>query len=429
MSQDNKQISQKGLVVTVKMSFSKDSIQKSYQKHLVKVSSQVNLPGFRKGAQALKMKEMERSRGAIIREEAIEQLMQDVLTEVVRENKHKVASRPELTKRDGDGINSDVKMELSYEVFDVIPEDKVEKLSVEVVAPKITEKDVNAEIAKIQEHFGEWKVVKRASKQGDKLKIDFAGKIDGELFDGGSATDQEIVLGSGRFIPGFEDNLVKQKAGEETTFTVTFPKDYQQESLAGKKAEFEVKVQSVEEKQPLEIGEKLFELSGVKEKDEDGFKEEIQRRLTEDASKLAGAISRRRLKAAIKKKISFAIPESALNEEIEAIKAHDKEVSDKDANKAANEALLIGLLLRHYIEKWSISPDQKEVQEYIEMASPPNVAPQMFYEWYIQDQGRLDQVRSLVLEQMVLGKLLTVVKTKEVLKSIQDIEAELKEEA
>lgn len=427
MSQDKKQISQKGLQVTVKVQFACENIEKAYKQHLKKMATQVDLKGFRKGNNALKLQALERQRGPYIREEAIDQMLQKVVSEGVKENKHEVASQFTLTKRDGDGVSKDVVIELTYEVFSEIPEAKVEKITVKAAKADVTDADVKLEIEKLQEHYGEWTAVKRASKDGDQLKIDFIGRLNGELFEGGSATDQELILGSGKFIPGFEDNLVGKKGGDEVKFNVTFPEDYQSEELAGKKAEFEVKIHSVSEKKLLEVGKKLFEASGAKATKTPEFEKEIKERIASDAEHLARALNRKRLTAELKRNISFPLPESVLKQEIEGIKSKDEKITDKEAKTQAEISLMLGLLLRHYIDKWSIKADEAQVRDYIMMAAPAGIAPEMFVGWYMQDKERLGQVQGLVLEQNVFDKLLTVVKIKEVLTSIKDLESELKE--
>jgi|GEM_PF-5908853 len=429
MSQDKKQSSQKGLVVTLKVGFSCERVQKAYRQHLTKVSSQVQLKGFRKGSSLLKLKALEKQRGVYIREEAIDRLLQEIVSESVTEQKHKVASGFTVTKRDGDGITKDVSIELTYEVFGEIPEAKVEKLSVKTVIPVISADNIKAEVEKLQEHHGSWVDTGEVSKYGDQLKIDFIGRLNGELFDGGSASDQEVILGAGNFIPGFEDNLTGHKAQSEVTFKITFPKDYQSEALAGKEVEFETKIQSVQKKELMAIGKEFFEASGSSAEEKVDFEKELEGRLEKDAAHLAKAINRKRILAELKKRIQFPVPDSMLSKEKEIIAAKDDKLSDKEVNLRAESSLMMGLLLRHYIDKWSIKAENEQIREFITMGVPDGIAPEMFIEWYMQDQERLEQITGLVLEQNVFDKLLTVVNIKESKTSIKDLEAELKEKA
>ena len=184
------------------------------------------------------MKEIERTKGKAVRAEAVDQMLQNVLNEVIRDNKHTLASRPEVVNTKGDGVESDIVCQLACEVFADMPEVDLSKLSVNTVKANVSADNIASEIEKLADHHGEWVKVDRASKDGDQLKMDFVGRLDGELFEGGSATDQTIELGAGRFLPDFEKNLLKKKADEEVSFKVKFPKDYQQQ-LAGKTAVFE----------------------------------------------------------------------------------------------------------------------------------------------------------------------------------------------
>ena len=324
-------------------------------------------------------------------------------------------------------MDDDVVCQLAYEVFADIPDVALEKLSVDIVKPEVTAENVAAEIVKLKEHHGEWTVVERVGKKGDQLKIDFIGRLDGEIFEGGSATDQTIELGAGKFLPDFESNLMKKKAGDEVSFSVKFPKDYKGEALAGKKAKFEVKVHSVSEKKPLETGEKLYELAGSKATKMTEFEKEIRDRLEADADHLGKAINRKRLAKVLKTKVTFSIPECTLSEEIKALKERDEKLSDRVAKQKSTDSLTMALILRHYIQSLSITATIDDIKAYIAMGAPGEVSVDMFYDWYIQDKSRLDQVKAAVIEQNTFDKLLTLVKTKESSCSIQDIEKELKE--
>lgn len=429
MSQDNKQVSQKGLKVSVKVTLSVEDIQRDYKKHLKKVASQISVKGFRKGAHDLKIKEVERTRGAMVRVEVIDQLLQTALNEVIKENNHTLAARPEMVNSKGDGEKDPVVCQMSYEVFPEVPDTDLSKLAVDVVAAEVTDADVTSEITKLSEHHGEWVSVKRASKEGDQIKIDFAGRLDGELFEGGSATDQVVELGAGRFLPDFESNLIKKKASDEFKFKTKFPKDYGAENLAGKTVEFEIKVHDVTEKKPLAVGKKLYEAAESSATKRPEFEQEIKDRLESDAKHLANAVNRRRLTEVLKKKISLPLPESTLNQEIEALKKRDEKLTDKACKKKAEESLTLALILRHYIEKFNVKVTEEDIKAYIAMGAPSQMAIDGFYEWYVQDKERLEQVRGAVIEQNALNAILEKVKTKEKSCSITDIEKELKEEA
>lgn len=429
MSQENKQVSQKGLKVSVKITLSQEEVNKAYQKHLMRVASQMNVKGFRRSAQALKMKEIERTKGKFVRAEAIDQMLQKELNAVIEEHKHTLAARPEVVNTKGDGITEDVVCQLAYEVFAEMPEVDLAKLSVNTIKAEVSSENVAEEIKKLAEHHGEWVSVERAGKEGDQLKIDFVGRLDGELFDGGSATDQTIELGAGKFLPDFEKNLLKKKAGDEVSFKVKFPKDYQSEMLAGKTAVFDVKVHDVSEKKPLASGKKLYELAGSKATKKPEFEKEIKSRLEEDAGHLAKVLNRKRLTAVLKKKISFPLPEGTVAEEVKALLEKNKDMKEKVAKEKAADSLSIALILRHYVQAYSITASEEDIKAYIAIGAPNGVSVDMFYDWYIQDKARLDQVRAVVVEQNTLDKILTVVKTKESASSIAEIEKELKEDA
>lgn len=427
MNDENIKVSQKGTLVKVEVKLDKDDIQQQYRKDLKKLAAKTKIPGFRKGTSAIG--ELERRSGPAIRGEAIERMLQEALGHAIDTKQHQPAMTPTLEKSDGDGIEKDMIFHFEYEVFPEIPEQDLSKVKMDVVAADISAKNIQDEITKLQEHHGEWISIERKSKNGDQLTIDFAGRVDGELFEGGSATDQKMILGAGKFLPDFEKGL-KGVVGKQTTkFKVSFPKDYQSEALAGKKAEFEVVVHSVAEKKLMPVGKKLYEVTDSKCKTKAEFEGEIKKRLQKDADHLTKAINRKRLSEKLVGHFKLKLPPKALNAEIEAIQKEKTDISAKDAKTTATRNMSLSLILRHYHQLLSVQLVEKDVKDYISIAAPDQVDPGMFYEWYKSDEKRFEQIKNVVLEHKVFDSILEKMATNEKPTSLEKIEKELKDGA
>lgn len=219
-----------------------EGVKKAYQK----MKGRFNVPGFRKGKAPRVI--VENHYGPqVFYEEAFEEIFPETYQEAVEEHKLEVVSRPEL-----DIVSMDVNDGVVYiaEVF-LKPEVKLGKyegIKVKKPVKKILAKDVDAEVEKTREQNARWVDVDRAAKNGDSVILDFSGSVDGVKFDGGTAEKQTLNLGSGNFIPGFEEQIVGMKAGDEKDIQVTFPTEYAPE-LAGKDAVFAIKVHNVREKE------------------------------------------------------------------------------------------------------------------------------------------------------------------------------------
>ena len=155
------------------------------------------------------------------------------------------------------------------------------------------------------------------AKDGDQVLIDFVGKIDGVAFDGGTAQDTPLVLGSGSFIPGFEEQLVGAKPDSDVVVKVTFPAEYQAANLAGKDAEFEVDVKEIRARAPMEINDKLAQRLGLQTLDE--LKTALKERLSQEYSQVARQRLKRNLLDALADKVSFEVPSGMVNDEFKAI--------------------------------------------------------------------------------------------------------------
>lgn len=210
-----------------------------------KMAPQARLPGFRAGKVPANL--LKKMHGPQLHQEALNTSIREALDKVVAENKLRPAMQPEISLGEGYAEGKDAELSVSLEVLPQITAPSLDGLKLEKLVVPVTDAEVEEAVQRIasqQKSFVDAKAGKKAA-EGDQVIVDFVGKLDGVAFDGGSAENQPIEIGSGRMIPGFEEGLVGVKAGDEKTVTVTFPADYGAAHLAGKAADFEFKIHAV----------------------------------------------------------------------------------------------------------------------------------------------------------------------------------------
>ena len=254
-----------------------EAMEKAYRKN----RSRLNIPGFRKGKAPRKVIEMQFGEG-VFYEDAIDELFPSVYSEAIKEHGVEPVDRPEFNLKT---IGSGKDLEFSVEVF-VKPDvtlGQYKGVAVHKNHTEVTEDDVKAEIERARERASRYiDIDGRAAKLDDQVTIDYEGECDGEKFEGGSAKDYRLVLGSGNFIPGFEDQLVGAEVGSTVDVNVTFPEDYHAENLKGKKATFKVTVKAIQEKDVPALDDEF-----AKDVSEFDTLEEYRKDLTEKMTKSA----------------------------------------------------------------------------------------------------------------------------------------------
>ena len=246
-----------------------ERVSAEMDKKLKDLARHVRLDGFRPGK--VPMRTIKQRFGEQVRQETYGTLIQETLYEAASQEKLMPAGEPQVELREAAEEGG-----LGYTaIFEVMPEIKVADLAGQSLSrplAEVTESDIDAMLDKLRKQRTTWNEVDRGAKDGDTVHMDFRGLVDGEAFDGGSAENVPLVLGSGSMIEGFESGLLGAKAGDERTLEVKFPEDYRAEHLAGKDATFEVKVLRVTEPQLPELDEEFIKGFGI----EDGSPESLR---------------------------------------------------------------------------------------------------------------------------------------------------------
>jgi trigger factor len=391
-----------------------DRFESEVASRLKQAAKQVRLPGFRPGK--VPMKEVRRRFGAGVRQEVAGELMQNSFFEAVRAEDVKPAGMPNLEPESLEATDA-FRFTATFEVFPEVEIADLSKLEVERPTAEITEADIDTMIERLREQRKEFRAKDGAAGDGDQVTLDFTGYLGDEAFEGGTAEDAQIVIGSGRMIPGFEEQLEGTSAGDEKSFEVTFPEDYQSEQLAGATVRFDVRVKAVEESVLPELDDEFFTHFGVEEGGMDAFREEVRRNMERELRNAQRTRVKNQVMDGLADLHEIVLPEALVHEEVHRMQ-HDmaKQFGGQGMDPhqlpaelfrdQAERRVKIGLVLNALVEAESIEPDEARVEELLDDLAAPYGEPEQVKAWYHQNAEQMQQLRSAAVEDQVVDHVL-----------------------
>ena len=415
------------------------------EEKLKEAQPEIEMKGFRKGKVPMAL--LRKQFGQRLLGESMQEAIDGALSNHLSETGDRPAAQPEMKMtnenwKEGDDIN----VEVSYEKLPEIEEVDFTKIKLERMVVKADEASLREALDNLAEspQAVTYEPKKTQAKDGDQVVMDFVGKIDGEAFDGGSAEDYPLVLGSNSFIPGFEDGLLKVKAGDEKDVEVTFPENYQAEHLAGKKAVFTCTIKEVKGPKKPKIDDELAKKFGAE--DLDALKAQIADRLEAEYTGASRAVAKRALLDALDKKVKFDLPQSLVDAEAASIAHqlwheenpdvhdhnHDKIEPTKEHIKLAERRVKLGLLLADIGQKAEVKvTDQEMTQAIMNQARQYPGQERQFFEFVQQNAQFRQQLQAPLFEDKVVDHIFekAAIKDKEVSKDdLQKAVEKLEEE-
>jgi trigger factor len=394
---------------------------------LLEAQPDVEMKGFRKGKVPMAL--LKKQFGDKVMGEALQETIDGAMSKHFEESGDRPAMQPEM-KMDSDDWKpgDDVKVNVSYETLPTIPDVDMKKIKLERMVVKADKKDVDEALSNLAENAQNFEDRKKGSKakDGDQVVIDFLGKVDGEPFDGGQADDYPLVLGSGSFIPGFEEQLVGQKAGDEVEVKVDFPAEYQAENLAGKSAVFECTVKAVKEPKAAEINDELAKQFGAE--DLKALTAQVEERLEAEFTGASRAVMKRKLLDELDKLVKFELPPSLVeaeagqiahqlwHEENPDVQGHDHpEIEATDEHKSlAERRVRLGLLLAELGQKNKIEvTDAEMTQAIMNQARQYRGQERQFFEFVQQNPQMQQQMRAPIFEDKVVDFVFELAEVKD----------------
>ncbi len=385
------------------------------------VAKQIRMPGFRPGKVPLNL--VKKMHGPALRQEALQEALNESVQKVIADNQLRPAMQPQVDVENIDE-GKDVEFKVAVEVLPTIQAPSAEGIKLEKLVVEPTEEDLNEALKRFadQQKSFDAAPAKYAAKTGDVVVMDFRGTVDGEAFEGGTGEGMQVELGSGRLIPGFEEQLEGVKANDQRTIKVTFPEDYNVPYLKGRDAEFDVTVTEVRTPKEVAIDDELAKNLGIESLDK--LKEILKDSLSSELSGLTRTYMKRKLLDHLAASHEFEVPASMVEAEFEQIwRQLEHEASheaDPEAAKAelendrdeyrriAERRVRLGLLLSEIGQANDVQVSQQEMNRLImqEASRYPQNQREQAVKFFRENAMAAAQLRAPLYEDKVVDLLI-----------------------
>jgi trigger factor len=396
-------------------------LQAAADKFLSEFGKTAKIAGFRTGHIPLSVLRQKYNGSAW--NEALTRALDKELELYANEKKVRLAAQSKTDIPNGVEIGKDVEYAMEFDVLPNLPNIDLDKITITKKVAKLDEKEVDVALENIRKSrsVAEKQDDKYAAKDGDVAVIDFKGFIGKDAFEGGEAKKHHLILGSGSFIPGFEDQVIGHKAGDEFDVNVTFPKEYHAENLAGKKAKFEVKVHEVRKHILPEMNDELAKEVGQESVEK--LKEHIRNIINNQYADAAQRDMRNELLDVLADKVKLDLPQILIDQELSIAKqehdqhnaqhGHDHKWDEKQEKKDAERRVKLGLILAEWGSQNKVEVTREDIQQAIWAEAARYPDPKPVFDFYNKNQNAVAMLRGMIFERKALDAMLTHVKQKE----------------
>ncbi|MEQ8825287.1 MAG: trigger factor [Filomicrobium sp.] len=430
-----KEVTSDGLKRELEVVVATEELNKRFEGRLSEIKNTVQLKGFRKGK--VPVTHLKKVYGKSVMLEILNDTVKETSAKAIEDRKERPAFQPEIAlPEDPEKVErilsgeDDLSYSMSFEVLPAIDLADFSTFKLERWSVAVEDKDLDAAIEQLLDNNVGYEVEEgRAAEDKDKLTVDFIGKIDGEAFEGGTAEGIEIVLGQGHFIPGFEEQLIGAKAGDEPLVSVSFPEDYGAEHLRGKAATFETKVASVAKPKRPEANDEFAQSLGLEGLDK--LNEIMSDRISGEYAQAARSKLKREILDELEKTHDFELPPSLVDKEFEQLwsqvtaslekegKTWDSEGKTEDEakeeyRKLAGRRVRLGLVIGEIGEKNKIQVGEEELRNAIlEQVRQFPGQEKAVYEYYQKQPQALAELRAPIFEDKVVDFIAELAKPEE----------------
>lgn len=400
------------------------SVESRVASRLQEAARSIQLKGFRKGKVPLNVIKQRYGQG--VRQEVLGEVMSQSYYEALGQEKVKAAGQPRIEPKLVEE-GKDLEFIATFEVFPEVQLGDFASIEVNRKTAEITEQDIDNMVDTLRKQRQSWQDADRAARDGDQVTIDFVGKLDGEVFEGGSAKGTRLILGSKRMIEGFEAGLVGAKAGEEKVLNLQFPADYHNKDLAGKAVEFTVKVNQVAEPVLPELDDAFFASFDVKSGGVEAFRAEVRNNMARELKNAVRNNVRNQVIEGLLKLHKVELPKALVQSEInvlrqQTIQQYGGGRQKIDANMLPGELfqaqaerrVSLGLIMNEVIQQKKIVVDPKNVRTLVEELAESYEQPAEVIKWYYSNKDQLAQVEAMALEEAVIDHILEAAKVSQI---------------
>ena len=420
-----------GLKRQIKVTVPAKDMEARLMDRLSNAKDKVRINGFRPGK--VPMQHLRKMYGKSFMAEVVNEILSDSARSILSDRGEKAAMQPEVSmtedEKEAEKIlagNADFEFSLDYEVLPPIEDKDLTSISITRLVYDVTQEEVEEQVVRVADSARTYEPKKGKAETGDRVTIDYLGKIGGEPFEGGAAEDSDLVLGSNQFIPGFEEQLVGVKEGDETTITVTFPEGYAASHLAGKDATFDIKVKAVAKPAALEINDDVAKQLGLESADK--LREIVRGQIEGQYGNFTRQKAKRQLLDALDAAYKFEAPSKLVETEFNNIwqqvntdlaqagqTFEDEDTTEDEARteyqRLAERRVRLGLVLAELGERANVQVTDDEVQRALfdQIRRVPQSQQQQVYEFYRSNPGALASIRAPLFEEKVVDHLLGVI--------------------
>ena len=398
----------------ITLTLSATELQNEVANRLKRMARTVKIDGFRPGK--VPMSVIAQRYGYSVQYEVMNDKVGQAFQDAATEAQVRVAGTPRITEKE-EAPEGQVAFDATFEVYpDVVVGDltavEIERVSSEVTDAAI---DRTVDILRKQRRTFTERAADDVAADGDRVTIDFDGKIDGDSFQGGQAEAFQFLLGEGRMLEAFETAVRGMKAGESKTFPLKFPDDYHGEDVAGKEADFLVTLKKVEQQNLPAVDVAFAESLGIPDASVEGLRADIKKNLEREVKFRVAARNKQAVMAALESATSFDLPKALVDNElgrlVENARADLKQRGVKDADKApipnevfqpqAERRVRLGLTVAEIVRAHALSATPDQIRTHIEEMAQSYERPSEVMAWYLGDQQRLAEVEAVVIEANV----------------------------
>ncbi len=386
----------------------KEKIDQEVRSRLKSLASRAKLDGFRPGK--VPMKVIEKRYGGQVQQEVLGDVMQSSFYEAISQEKLIPAGQPHIEPKEMVDNAKGLEFTATFEVYPEITLADMSQLNIEKSVVEITEQDIDNMVETVRKQQTSFKAADKKSENGDKVVIDFEGKIDNEPFEGGKAEEYPVLLGASRMIPGFEEQLVGVEAGQETTLSVNFPEEYHAPKLAGKAATFDVKVHRVEQPELPELNDEFATTMGVKEGGLQAFRDQVKENMQRELNNTIKNQLKQQVMDGLLQYNQFELPKALVDNEIHALVEqrrqsmgqHDIDIDRAAFEEQARRRVALGLILSEIIKQHQIKVSPAKLRELVEGIAASYESPDEVIKYYYGNKQRMNEIENYALEEEVV---------------------------
>ena len=404
-----------GLQRRLNASIPQQQLRGEMEARLKRIGRTAKVHGFRPGKVPYKV--LEQQYGASVQQEVLGESLQRTFADAAVTNKLQVAGYPHFEIKTADLNAPQIEFSATFEVYPEVVLGDISGESVNRVVFTLSDADVEETINTLRKQRAEFRKTDRAAQNGDQVRIDFSGKLNGVVFEGGEGKDLALVLGAGRMLPDFEKAIFGMKAGETKSFDMTFPTDYHGKDVAGKQVTFTITVHGVEEAHLPEVDAEFAKSLGATDGDVEKLRQEIRDNVGREAERRVKVRNKDNAMDVLLKIAQLEVPKALL--ESEAQNLMQQTMQDMEARgmkipkgmqlppdmfiERATKRVKLGLILAELMKKHDLKAKPEQMKALVQEYAQSYEHPEEVVRWYAAEPGRMREVENLVLEDNVVA--------------------------